>query len=250
MTALSHRLSHWMRTCFPLWRRQRTMVMTMTSDRHRSRLWLVLCVTLGISGGVVHWQIGVDHARPLELGLSLPEQAFADAETTSPARTAPEAEASHPASDVVLARNTIPSPDLATPSAAPIEPITESAALGATPDARVTPPQPPTSDGRIDAPLILPPAVVSTTTQRQRTTRRRAPRRPVARLAPPRGITVVAVASRSALLRLSQGPLVTVRSGTTVQGWTVQRFSPSGMTLAHHDQRTVVPMTMETPQRR
>jgi len=116
-----------------------------------------------------------------------------------------------------------------------------------TPEACVSTPQrPAASDLRSDA-TTAPPLALPTSAARRRPAARlhSSPHR-VIRLAPPRGIAVVAVASRSALLRLSHGPLVTVQSGTVLQGWTVQRFSPSGITVAHHDQHMLVPITLET----
>jgi hypothetical protein len=246
MLFVYHRCCHWMRTRFLWWRRQRTMVFSGPSGQRMSRRWLVLLITLSLIGGIMQWQIGADQARPLEIGLSLPEQAFADAVTTSPARTDPEAEARHPASDVVPATNTVPSSDPVAPVTVPVLPVTESATPIATPQACLRAPlQAVASDVSPDATLMPRAAVVATGAHRRRTTRGRPPRRTVARLLPPRGITVVAIASRSALLRLSQGPLVTVRSGTIVQGWMVRRFSPSGIALTHADQQTRLSVSPE-----
>lgn len=249
MIFLSHRLSYWMRTRFLLWRRQRTVVATVTRGQRPSRRWLVLLVTLGISGVAVQWQVGADHRRPLELGLSLSEQAFAEAVTTAPARTAPEAEASHPVSTAAPVTNTVPSSDLAALVAVPGMSITESVSSRATPEACVSAPlRSVISDVSTDTTMTLDRAVVTTAGPPRHAGRVRRSHRRVARLAPPRGLTVMAVASRSALLRLPHGPPITVQSGTVVQGWTVHRFAPSGMVLTHHDQRMLVPVSLEIDQ--
>jgi len=249
MSVLYHRLCHWLHTSAIVWKRPRTTVATVTGGQRTSRRWLVLLVTLGLSGGVIQWQIGADHARPPELGLSLSEQAFADAVTTSPARPEPEAEASHPVSAAAPATNTVPSSDLAALVAVPAQPITESATPRATPEARISAPRRAVaSDVSTDATATLDPSVVTTAAQRRQTTRVRPQRRLVARLAPPRGFSVIAVASRAALIRRRHGSLVMVQSGTILQGWTVQRFAPSGIAVTHHDQRMLLPISREMGQ--
>jgi len=230
------RLWHWLRTTCICWRRRPTTVATAASGQRRPRRWLILMVMLGISGSVAQRKIGADHARPVELGLSLPEQAFADAVTLSPARTEPEAEATTPVTAATPAASTTSVSDLAVRMSVPALPITESAVHTTIPEMCISRRQRSVSSNRhTDA----------TTAPRRPAGRVRLSRHRVARLAPPRDIAVVAVASRSALLRLPHGPLVTVQSGTILQGWTVDRFSPSGIVLTHHDQRTLVPISLE-----
>jgi hypothetical protein len=245
---LYRRLCYWLCTSATLWRKHDTPVAPVTSGSRTSRQWCVLLVTLSIGSLVGQWYLRPDDGRPVELGLMLPEQAFAQAVATSTMLTAPEADATIPVPHAGPVTSAAPSSDSwARPVAVPAALITESADTTTSQACLSAPRQSAASDVSPAAPTTpRRRAAISSGAQRRQTTPVRQPRRTMTRLAPPRGLGVVAVASRSALLRLPQGLLVTVQAGTSLQGWTVQRFVPSGVIVVHHDQRTVLPLTRET----
>jgi hypothetical protein len=251
MSNRTQRLCTWLSVHVCLWRTPRTAVATVARGQRPWQRRCFVLVILGLSGGVLQWYLGREEARPVQLGLMLPEQALAHAVATSPPPTATPAAVTTATVDTASATHTVLSAPVA-PLVVPTTLITDSAVPTEPLHACVSPPLVPVViDVNVNATAPRQQrSVVSDGTQRQQTTSRQHQRRRLARLAPPRGLTIVAVASRSALLRLPQGSLVTVQAGARLQGWTVQRFSPAGMTLTHHDQRTVLSMTAELRQRR
>lgn len=247
----AQRFSHWLQSTGGVWKRRRTMGSTETSGPHVSRGWLVLLVALGGSAVVAQWQIGMEPTRPLQLGLMVPEQAVAQVVPASHAPPMSAAAVTTDTEDTASTINTVSSAPV-TPVATPPMPSTESDTPATPSQVCVSPPlQPAASDVGTDLTMMPRRRIVASTgTQQRRTTPRRQPHRHMARLTPPRGLSVLAVASRSALLRLPQGSLMTVQAGARLKGWTVQRFSPAGVTLTHDDQRTVLSMTAEPRPRR
>ena len=248
----THRFCNWLSAHVCVWRTQGTAGPTVVHGLRPSHRRCFVLVILGLSGGLLQWYVGRDEARPVQLGLMVSEQTVAYAEAALRAPTTMAAATATDAVDTASVMNTM----LSAPSAPLIVPttlVTDGAVPTESFHECVSPLlQSAVSEVGTDVTMLPRRRIVgSTGLQRRHTTsRQQQQRRPEVRHAPPRGLSVLAIASRSALIRLPQGLLITVQAGAWLQGWTVERFSPAGLTLTHDDQRTVLSMTAEPRQRR
>lgn len=251
MSNRTQRLCNWLSVNVFRWRTPRTAVSTVARGHCPSLRTFFGLVILGLSGGLLQWHVGREEARQVQLGLMVPEQALAQIVAASQAPPTSAAVVTSVAVDTASTTNTVP--------AAPVAPVTVALMPSTESDTSTMPSQacvssplvPAATDVSVDTTVPRPQrSVASPGTRRRQTTSRQQQRRHVVRLAPPCGLSVLAVASRSALLRLPQGSVVTVQAGARLQGWTVERFSAVGMMLTHNDQRVVLSLTAEPRQRR